>query len=149
MVGIAGGAEYILIPEIETDPEQVAKTLGLAYEHGKTHALIVVAEGAEIQRRGVNGFFEKHEDRLGGTKSATILGHVKRRTPGAFDRNLASRLGHGAMKRLTVKNTVSGRLNQSKITTIPRRNCWKLSQFLWNGGACSYSRLGYQSTLRK
>ena len=38
MSGIAGGAEYILIPEVETDPEEVAERLRLAYEHGKNHA---------------------------------------------------------------------------------------------------------------
>lgn len=121
MVGLAGGAEYILIPEIETDPEQVAKTLRLAYEHGKTHALIVVAEGAKYNAEALIAFFEKHEDRLGFKIRATILGHVQRGgTPGAFDRNLASRLGHGAIEAVDREEYgVLVGLNQSKITTTP------------------------------
>jgi 6-phosphofructokinase 1 len=46
MAGIAGGAEAIVIPEVESDPEAVATELRLAYERGKSHALAVVAEGA-------------------------------------------------------------------------------------------------------
>jgi len=38
MAGLAGGAEYVLLPEIETDPEEVAESLRLAYEKGKEHA---------------------------------------------------------------------------------------------------------------
>jgi 6-phosphofructokinase 1 len=41
MAGIAGGAEAIVIPEVETDPEVVATELRSAYERGKAHALVV------------------------------------------------------------------------------------------------------------
>src|SRR5512138_2876062 len=47
MSGIAGGAEVIVIPEFETDPEQVASAIRRSYERGKPHALGVVAEGAK------------------------------------------------------------------------------------------------------
>lgn len=46
MAGIAGGAEAVVIPEVETDPDALAAELRHAYERGKSHALIVVAEGA-------------------------------------------------------------------------------------------------------
>ncbi|HOG80381.1 MAG TPA: ATP-dependent 6-phosphofructokinase, partial [Anaerolineaceae bacterium] len=36
--GIAGGAEYVVIPEVETDPEEIAASMAKAYEHGKAHA---------------------------------------------------------------------------------------------------------------
>jgi 6-phosphofructokinase 1 len=45
MAGIAGGAEVIVIPEVETTPEEVARQMRHAYERGKAHALAVVAEG--------------------------------------------------------------------------------------------------------
>lgn len=48
MVGIAGGAEAIVIPEIEVDPEEVARELRLASERGKSHAIVVVAEGLAL-----------------------------------------------------------------------------------------------------
>ena len=93
MSGIAGGAEYVLIPEEDDDPEKVAETLSLAYEHGKSHAIIVVAEGAKYNAETLINYFDKHRERLGFKIRATILGHVQRGgTPGAFDRILASRL---------------------------------------------------------
>src|SRR5262249_33172059 len=46
MAGIAGGAEAIVIPEFETTPEQVAEAIHAAYGRGKSHAIIIVAEGA-------------------------------------------------------------------------------------------------------
>lgn len=98
MSGIAGGAEYILLPEVETDPEEVAETLSLAYEHGKEHAIIVVAEGAKYNAEALIQYFEKHKERLGFKIRATILGHVQRGgEPSAFDRILASRFGCGAI----------------------------------------------------
>ena len=106
--GIAGGAEYILLPEIETDPEEVAETLSLAYEHGKEHAIIVVAEGAKYNAEALIKYFEKHKERLGFKIRATILGHVQRGgEPGAFDRILASRFGSGAIEAIDRKSMVS------------------------------------------
>src|ERR1039457_5971427 len=43
--GIAGGAECIVLPEVPTDPEALASDLRAAYERGKAHAIVVVAEG--------------------------------------------------------------------------------------------------------
>jgi len=45
MVGIAGGADVIVIPEFESDPDAVAAALRDAYTRGKRHAMVVVAEG--------------------------------------------------------------------------------------------------------
>ncbi|MBU1878733.1 MAG: ATP-dependent 6-phosphofructokinase, partial [Chloroflexi bacterium] len=46
VAGIAGGAEAVIIPEVETDPEVLAAEMREAYERGKAHAIVVVAEGA-------------------------------------------------------------------------------------------------------
>jgi len=121
MSGIAGGAEYTLIPEIEADPEEVAEKLRLAYEHGKSHAIIVVAEGAKYNARALIKFFEKHKDRLGFNIRATILGHVQRGgDPGASDRLLASRLGNGAIEAIDRKEYgVLVGINKGIITTTP------------------------------
>jgi 6-phosphofructokinase 1 len=101
MAGIAGGAEAIIIPEVETDPEAVAAELCAAYERGKPHALVVVAEGAQYNAAGLARFFEKHRERLGFELRVTTLGHVQRGgAPGAFDRLLASRLGAAATEHL-------------------------------------------------
>jgi 6-phosphofructokinase 1 len=121
MAGIAGGAEYILLPEIEADPEEVAESLRLAYEHGKAHAIIVVAEGAKYNAEALTKFFEKNQDRLGFKIRATILGHVQRGgNPGAFDRLLASRLGNGAIEAIDQGEIgVLVGLNHGEITATP------------------------------
>jgi 6-phosphofructokinase 1 len=97
IAGIAGGAEAIVIPEVETDPEAVATELRTAYERGKPHALVVVAEGARYNAAGLAGYFQEHRERLGFDLRVTTLGHVQRGgAPGAFDRLLATRLGAAA-----------------------------------------------------
>jgi 6-phosphofructokinase 1 len=94
MTGIAGGAECIIIPEVESDPEAVASDIRSAYERGKAHALIVVAEGAKYNGQGLVDYFTEHQERLGFDLRITTLGHVQRGgAPGAFDRILATRLG--------------------------------------------------------
>jgi 6-phosphofructokinase 1 len=100
MAGIAGGAETIIIPEVETDPEAVAAELSSAYDRGKTHALIVVAEGAHFNAQTLAKHFQEHRE-LGFELRVTTLGHVQRGgAPSAFDRLLATRLGAAATDHL-------------------------------------------------
>ena len=101
MAAIAGGAETVAIPEIETDPEEIAHILIQAYEKGKSHAIVVVAEGAKYNANRLAEYFKQHEDRIGFALRVTVLGHVQRGgTPSASDRILASRLGAGAVDAL-------------------------------------------------
>jgi 6-phosphofructokinase 1 len=101
MAGIAGGAEVVVIPEIEVPPEKVAQDLRLAYERGKLHALAVVAEGARHDATALAGYFREHQERIGFEVRATILGHVQRGgVPTAYDRLLATRLAAGATEAL-------------------------------------------------
>ncbi|HEY60591.1 MAG TPA: 6-phosphofructokinase [Anaerolineae bacterium] len=98
MAAIAGGAEMVVLPEVEADPEEVAKVLANAYERGKSHAIVVVAEGANYNAQKLAAYFRKHRERIGFTLRVTVLGHVQRGgKPSAFDRILASRLGAGAV----------------------------------------------------
>jgi ATP-dependent phosphofructokinase / diphosphate-dependent phosphofructokinase len=110
--GIAGGANVILIPELEFDIEMVCDYIKRRFE-SEYSPIIVVAEGAQ-PRGGVPAAKEEVEDefghaRLGGIAHwleeevrqrtghdarATVLGHVQRGgTPTAFDRVLATRFG--------------------------------------------------------
>jgi len=94
---IAGGAEAVVIPEVETDPEEIARTLIQAYERGKSHAIVVVAEGAKYNAVRLEEYFKVHQDQIGFVLRVTVLGHVQRGgTPSASDRILASRLGAAA-----------------------------------------------------
>lgn len=98
MAGIAGGAEVVVLPEIETEPEEVAQTLRAAYDRGKAHALAVVAEGARYNADALAAYFRDHHARLGFDLRVTTLGHVQRGgAPTAYDRLLATRLGAGAV----------------------------------------------------
>lgn len=121
MTGIAGGAEYIVIPEFETDAEDVVNAIRKAYERGKAHALIVVAEGAKYNARGLEQYFSKHRDELGFDLRTTILGHVQRGgTPGAFDRLLATRLGAAATEYIAQgKFGVLVGLNKGQVIPTP------------------------------
>ena len=97
MAAIAGGAEAVLLPEVDTEPEALAKELHAAYLRGKPHALVVVAEGAKYNAEAMAAYFRTHKDQCGFDLRVTTLGHVQRGgTPGAFDRILATRLGNGA-----------------------------------------------------
>jgi 6-phosphofructokinase 1 len=101
MAGIAGGAEAVVIPEFEADPDSVARELRTAYERGKPHALVVVAEGAKYNAEAMAAYFREHREAIGFDLRVTTLGHVQRGgAPGAFDRILATRLGAGATEAL-------------------------------------------------
>jgi len=101
MAGIAGGAEAVVIPEVDTDPEGLAQDLRAAYERGKPHCIVVVAEGARYNADALSHYFQANRERLGFQIRATTLGHVQRGgTPTAFDRLLATRLGSTAIELL-------------------------------------------------
>ena len=100
MAGIAGGAEYVVIPEIETTPEAIAEVIRDTYRRGKSHCLIVVAEGAYWNALRLQDHFKENSD-LGFYIRTTILGHVQRGgAPTAFDRLLATRLGAAAVSEI-------------------------------------------------
>jgi 6-phosphofructokinase 1 len=101
VAAIAGGAEVVVIPEIEITSEQVAHALRAAYDKGKRHAIAVVAEGARNNAEALVAYFREHQERIGFELRTTTLGHVQRGgAPTAYDRLLASRLGAGAVAAL-------------------------------------------------
>jgi 6-phosphofructokinase 1 len=101
MSGIAGGAEMILIPEIATPLEDVAETLTDAYVRGKSHGIVIVAEGYKPGTQAVLNYLEERKEELGFHMRVTVLGHVQRGgAPSAFDRILGTRLGAAAVQGL-------------------------------------------------
>lgn len=96
--GIAGGAEVISIPEFEVTPHEVAERLRAAYQRGKTHAIVVVAEGAKHNANTLLAHFARHRNAIGFELRLTTLGHMVRGgVPTAADRVLATRLGAEAV----------------------------------------------------
>ena len=114
--GLAGGADVILLPEIPWRFDAVLDKLERRRRAGTTFSIVVVAEGATelggeavVQEealpgrvRRLGGAAERLADRLtdaGWEARAIVLGHIQRGgTPTAFDRVLATRLGHHAAR---------------------------------------------------
>src|SRR3974390_2609264 len=102
MAGLAGGAEGISTPGLGVSAGEIAQRLRAAYERGKTHAIVVIAEGCKENAARILAYFEADKQRSGFELRATTLGHVVRGAPpSAFDRLLAARLGVNAVKSLT------------------------------------------------
>ena len=101
-VGLATGAEAIVLPENEMTPDEVAERIANAYERGKHHAVVIVAEGAKHDGRALANILERdHGERIGFDLRVTVLGHIQRGgTPTVFDRVLGARFGHFAVERL-------------------------------------------------
>jgi 6-phosphofructokinase 1 len=99
MSGITSGAEMTLIPEQEASADEVAAAVRGARDRGKTHAIIVVAEGASLRASALKDKLDAM--RLGFGFRVTILGHVQRGgRPSAWDRLIAARFGVTAVERL-------------------------------------------------
>lgn len=123
MAGLTGGADAIVIPEKEVDPESVADNLRAAYANGKAHAIVVVAEGARNNAEGMADYFHTHHERLGFDLRVTKLGHVQRGVaPGAYDRLLGTLLGAAATEQLAqgAHGVLVGMINGKVATTTLR-----------------------------
>jgi 6-phosphofructokinase 1 len=95
-VGIAGGAEEIIIPERETDLEDLCHALKQSFKRGKRSSIIVVAEGNEVGHTVQIAQYVEY--RLKASCRVCILGHLQRGgAPTARDRVLASKLGIAAI----------------------------------------------------
>lgn len=106
MTGLAGGAEYILVPEIDFDPKEVTDKIKRGFKRGKLHSLILIAEGVKApfadlsEYNGSPGMAmgDLIRERTGMETRVTILGHLQRGgSPTATDRVVASRMGHKAV----------------------------------------------------
>jgi 6-phosphofructokinase 1 len=99
MTGIACGAEVVLIPEAPITIDEIAAAVEDAYKRGKTHAIIVNAEGSGIRTTDLAMKIDEMD--VGFTTRMTILGHIQRGgSPTAYDRLLASRFGVKAVEAL-------------------------------------------------
>ena len=112
--GIAGGADVILMPAIESDMKQVSAELKSRHRRGKTFSIVVVSEGANIKNfnqneidpvhlrhfSGVGEFVAKAiEDMTGYETRVSVLGHIQRGgTPTAYDRMIGTQFGVKAVE---------------------------------------------------
>ncbi len=103
--GIAGGAELVLCPEVEVSFEEICRTIEEAYVLGKSHCIIIVAEGWKPGTQVLAQRLLERQDTLGFSVRVTQLGHVQRGgSPSAFDRLLATQMGAAAPRELLKGN---------------------------------------------
>jgi 6-phosphofructokinase 1 len=107
--GIAGGAEYILIPEKPFDIQEICEGIERGYASWKTHCIIVVAEGVggyfgpDVSLYDSIGFQigQQVRKRTGLQTRVTVLGHIQRGgTPTVKDRLLGTMFGSRAVEAL-------------------------------------------------
>jgi 6-phosphofructokinase 1 len=108
-----------LIPEEDVSPEEVAQAVRGAYARGKTHAIVVVSEGAKLPAIALK---EKlNAMKLDVDLRVTVLGHVQRGgAPSAWDRLIAARFGVSAVERLLAgKSGVMVALCAREVADVP------------------------------
>jgi len=126
--GIACGAEDILLPEINTNIEEVLKRIDYDERRRKTVHILVVAEGDDFG--GATELLKKVSERFPKLDTrATILGHIQRGgSPTYADRVLASRLGHAAIMALREGRTqvmvgvINGALHYTPFEQVVKQN---------------------------
>ncbi|KTD85531.1 6-phosphofructokinase [Paenibacillus etheri] len=96
--GLASGAETILVPEMPYDLNEVADRMRDNFVRGKRHSIVIVAEGVGKGEDVAQALKDRHASL---DARVTVLGHIQRGgTPTPGDRNLASRLGDFAVRKL-------------------------------------------------
>jgi len=123
-VTIAGGAEYVILPEEEAALDEVAHLLEAGRKRGKTTGIVIVSE-----RGKEGGAYEiaQRLEELGTCKyRVTILGHIQRGgSPTARDRILATKLGGYAVR--TVLEGETGIMvgeQAGELVTVPLEETW-------------------------
>ncbi len=117
---IASGAEAAIIPEDQTDIDQLEEFIGRGVRKSKSSSIVIVSEspksgGAMHYAERVRKEYPEYDVRV------TILGHLQRGgTPSAFDRILASRLGVAVIEALKEeqRNIMIG-INNNDIVYVP------------------------------
>lgn len=137
--GIAGGASYILVPEVEVDMDDLCRVLRERHENYSDFSIVAVAEGAalgkefELQTDEKDSFghvrlggigqklAEIIEERTGYETRYVVLGHLQRGgSPTALDRFIGLRFGIHAFE--LIKEGKFGRmvsLNGNDVVSVP------------------------------
>lgn len=126
--GLAGGAEAVLIPEVAVDLDALCEKVIDTHRRGKSHCIIIVAEGLFDEPLAGQGGPEGSAIRVGRTvlectgyeTRITILGHLQRGgAPTALDRTIATLLGSRAVELLASGEggKMVGYINQNVVAS--------------------------------
>ena len=116
MSGIAGGAEFVLVPEVKFNIDTMCEEIKEMYDAGKRYSIIVVAEGAgsaiEIGKAV--------EGKTGIDTRVSVLGHIQRGgSPTVEDRMKASMLGEkAALAIISGASDVVFGFNEGKVVAV-------------------------------
>lgn len=95
--GLAGGAESIIVPEVDFNIDEVCKKAIQGKNRGKLHHIIVLAEGVG----NAYDVSKSIEEKTGIDTRVTILGYIQRGgNPTSYDRIIASKMGNKAIELL-------------------------------------------------
>ncbi|SKB52425.1 6-phosphofructokinase [Sphingobacterium nematocida] len=128
--GVGGGAEAILMPEVDSGITELFGELELAESRNKSSMIVIIAEGdknggaynvAKIVKEKFNHLDIK----------VSILGHLQRGgSPSSFDRVLATRMGFKAVKELLNGNSrATVGLRGTAIVTTPLEEALSKKEF--------------------
>ncbi len=94
---IAGGCEFVILPEVAFKREELVDEIKAGIAKGKKHAIVVITEHI----CNINELATYIEQETNRATRATVLGHIQRGgSPVAYDRILASRMGAYAVELL-------------------------------------------------
>lgn len=134
---IAGGADFVLIPESPPDvdnwEDSMCALMKSGREAGRRDSIVIVAEGAQDRNgKPISADYVRQvlEERLGEDARVTILGHVQRGgSPTAFDRNLATLTGFAAVDEVLAMTSASEPqvigIRGNRINKAPLMHCVK------------------------
>lgn len=126
---IAAGAEAAIIPEDQTDVDQLGQFISRGFRKSKNSSIVIVSEskkdgGAMYYANRVRNEYPQYDVRV------TILGHLQRGgKPSAVDRILASRLGVAAIEALNEgqRNVMIG-ISNDRIVYVPFSKAIKIDK---------------------
>lgn len=96
--GLAGGAEYVLLPEVKSDINDLCLKVVEGINQGKQHSIIIRAEGADISSRDI---VDTLSERTGREVKLVVLSYLQRGgSPTLRDRMLAIECGDKAVELL-------------------------------------------------
>ncbi|AER66310.1 6-phosphofructokinase [Thermovirga lienii DSM 17291] len=127
-VGVASGAEAVLVPEVPFSLGMLNDKLHAARKKGKTHSLIILAEGVMSAQE----LKTQLKDTGGYEARVTVLGHIQRGgSPCSVDIILASQMGKCAVDALLEGETaVMAASRCGKVQRVPLSWSWERRKLL-------------------
>ncbi len=126
---VAGGAEYVVLPEFKFDMDHLCEKLEASKASGKNFSIIVLAEGV-MTGYELKDLLKKRDEAYEAT--VTVLGHIQRGgAPSSYDATIASRMGAFAVNCLIdgTYGVMAGILN-GRNTPISLPHTWETKKKL-------------------